>query len=189
MADLFIPVLLGTGREGRQSAAPAAYVAERLKAYGIDTELFDVRDVATPMTHHSKQPSERTARWRETMARADGLVIVSPEYNHGYPGELKIAFDALKDEYRRKPVAICGVSSGAFGGVRVVEQLRQVVIEVCMVPVRNAAYFPNVQKLFGEDGAITDPAYAERLVPLFEELAWYARALKTARQADAQAKQ
>lgn len=187
MADLFIPVLLGTGREDRRSAAPAAYVADRLKAYGIDTGLIDVRDVATPMTHHSKQPSERTARWRETMAKADGLVIVTPEYNHGYPGELKIVLDALYEEYHRKPLAICGVSSAGLGGARVVEQLRQVAVELRMVSLRSAVYFSNVKTLFDEKGGITDPAYEDRLKTMFDELAWYGRALKAARLADATA--
>lgn len=58
------------------------------------------------------------------MTRADGLVIVSPEYNHGYPGEMKLMLDQLYKEYNRKPVGICGVSSGALGGARMVEQLR-----------------------------------------------------------------
>jgi NAD(P)H-dependent FMN reductase len=183
MADIFIPVLLGSGREGRQSEAAARYVFAQLQAAGVDTELVDVRDVATPFTHGSWQPSERTSRWRETMARADGLVIVSPEYNHGYPGELKIALDALLAEYDRKPVALCGVSSGIFGGARVIEQLRQVVIYLGMVPIRGALSFPNVKTLFDADGKITDPAFGERVAPVFEELFWYARILKPARAA------
>jgi NAD(P)H-dependent FMN reductase len=184
MANLRIPVLLGTGRDDRRSAAPAAYVAARLAAYGVDSELFDVREVATAMTHHSSQVSDRTARWREVMAESDGLVIVAPEYNHGYPGELKIVLDALYDEYARKPVSICGVSSGPMGGVRCVEQLRQVAVELRMVPTRNAVYFSNVKTLFDGDGAITDPAYDARLQAMFDELAWYARALSAARIAD-----
>jgi len=180
MADLYIPLLLGTGHEGRWSEHAAKFVLEQIKTAGIDTELFDVRDHSFPETHGPKQPNDRTAKWREAMARADGLVIVTPEYNHGYPGELKIMLDALYKEYFHKPVAFCGVSDGALGGARCVEQLRQVVVELHMVAVRDAVYFMNCDKLFA-GGTITDPAYVERCKPMIAELLWYARALKPAR--------
>jgi NAD(P)H-dependent FMN reductase len=130
----------------------------------------------------------RSEPWQEAMLRADGLVIVTPEYNHGYPGELKIVLDSLYGEYVHKPVAICGVSMGPFGGVRVVEQLRQVVIELSMVPLRNAMYFSGARQAFGEDGQPLDAALVTRLQPMFDELLWYARALKQAREATTEEK-
>ena len=63
---------------------------------------------------------------REKARRSDGFIIVSPEYNHGYPGELKMLLNMLFSQYAHKPVGICRVSSGAWGGTRMVEQLRQV---------------------------------------------------------------
>ena len=89
--------------------------------------------------------------------------------------------DMLYEEYNRKPVGICGVASGSMGGVRMVEQLRLVAIEFQMVPIRKAVYFSNAGKLFDEQGDIADESYHERMKAFFEELLWYAKALKTAR--------
>ena len=109
---------------------------------------------------------------------------MAPEYDHGYPGELKMMLDMLYKEFNRKPVGICGVSAGGTGGVRVVEQLRLVAIEFQMVPIREAIYFSNVHKLFDEEGNITDESYIGQTKSFFEELLWYARALKAAREQD-----
>lgn len=180
--NLFLPVLLGTGREGRASEAAAHFVMTELAKTGVQTALFDVRELVTPATVGRGRLDPRTQPWQVAMLRADGLVIVTPEYNHGYPGELKIVMDSLYAEYAHKPVALCGVSMGPFAGVRVVEQLRQVVIELSMVPLRNAMYFAGAQQAFGADGQPTDAALATRLKPMFDELLWYAHALKTARE-------
>ncbi len=115
------------------------------------------------------------------MKRADGLVIVSPEYNHGYPGELKLMLDQLYQEYNRKPAGICGVSAGDLGGARMAEVLRICLIELQMVLIRETVYFPKVQDLFNEKGEIRNLSYTERLQKFFAELVWYAEALKTAR--------
>lgn len=116
------------------------------------------------------------------MARADGMIIVSPEYNHGYPGELKMMLDEAFKEYHQKPAAICGVSNGGLGGARMAEVLRIVLIALHMLPVSTAVYFSNIQNLFDESGAIRDESYREKVKKLFDELVWYARALKEARE-------
>ena len=181
MNQLFIPILLGTAREGRQSEKAAKFVLEEAKKYGqFETQLLDVRDFVG--VAKTKAMGETKAKeWSEIMKRADGLIIVSPEYNHGYPGELKLMLDHLYDEYNRKPVAICGVSGGDLGGARMVEVLRTSLIELQMVPTRNAVYFGAIQNLFDEQGKIKDQSFAEKLKPMFDELVWYAKALKAAR--------
>jgi len=88
----------------------------------------------------------------------------------------------LYEQYARKPVGICGVSSGIFGGARVVEQLRLISIEFHMVPIREALYFPNVQNLIDEKGAIRDESYHDLVKIFLDELIWYAKALKAARE-------
>ena len=80
------------------------------------------------------------------MLAADGLIVVSPEYNHGYPGPLKEVLDSLYEEYEHKPIGICG-AGGGLGGSRAVEQLRLVAIELKLVPIREALYFPMVWDL------------------------------------------
>lgn len=120
-------------------------------------------------------------RYREKITRADGLIIVSPEYNHGYPGELKLLLDRAYKEYAHKPVGICGVSSGIMGGGRMVEQLRLIAIDFALVPIKPAIYFRTVETLF-QNGIITDASYAEQVRGFLDELVWFARALKIARE-------
>ena len=181
-----IPIILGTAREGRQSEKAAKYMLQQAKEANIeseiiDTEFLDVRDYRIAATGE-QTPAAKA--FSEKMTRADGLIIVSPEYNHGYPGELKMMIDMLYKEYNRKPVGICGVSAGALGGARVVEKLRLVVVELQMVPIREAVYFPKIQELFDESGNIKDESYAQKVQTFLEELLWYARALKEARDKD-----
>lgn len=173
--NLSIPILLGTAREGRQSEAVAHFVHAQAKAFGFTTRLIDVRDFVDNGITNGAMSAEKSAEWQRIMQEADGLIVVAPEYNHGYPGELKIMLDELEDEYRYKPLAICGVSSGGMGGVRMVEALHQVAITLYMVNVRNAVYFANAEQ------PIDETTSSKRLRTMYEELSWWATALKTAR--------
>jgi len=87
----------------------------------------------------------------------------------------------LYEQYFKKPVGFCGVSAGPLGGARVIEQLRLVCIELHMVPIREALYFPLVQNLFDENNAIKDSAFKGRAKKFLEELVWYAKVLKAVR--------
>lgn len=178
MLQLSIPVLLGTARDGASSDMVAAYVHGLLHQRGVTSDLIDPED------YHEKKTfeAEHVKPWADIMDAADGLIIVTPEYNHGYPGALKEMLDALYDEFEKKPVAICGVSSGGLGGARVVEQVRQVAIALKLHPVESAVYFSNCRELFNEDGSIKNPAYDERCAKMFEELFWYAHVLKAGRE-------
>lgn len=179
---LYIPIILGTARQDRQSEKVANFVlAEVAKQKEVETELLDVRDFRLPATDNTGK-SETAQKLAEKINQADGLIIVSPEYNHGYPGELKMMLDMLYQQYARKPVGIVGVSAGGLGGVRMVEQLRQVSVEFHMVPIREAVYFSAVQNLFGESGKILDESYSRKIGKLLEELVWYAKVLKWGRE-------
>lgn len=174
MDKLLIPVILGTGREGRQSEKAARFVATEASLFGFDSPLLDVQEFKPQFTDRDKVNES----WHNLALKSHGFIIVSPEYNHGYPGELKILLDGLYTEYNRKPVGICGVSSGFLGGARMVEVLRLSLIELQMIPIRNAMYFGNILNLFNESGDIIDESYKERIKIFFEELKWYAEALK-----------
>lgn len=180
---LFIPILLGTGRKGRQSEKVAKFVLREAKGYEqFETELIDAADFGLSRTDDTKT-SEKSKKFSETMTRADGLIVVSPEYNHGMPGELKMTLDQLYKEYKHKPIGICGVSEGHMGGARMVEQLRLVSIELQMVPIESAIYFSDVENIFDEKGKfLKEETYHKRLKVFFDELIWYAKALKSARQ-------
>jgi len=178
---MYIPVILGTARVGRQSEKVANFILEETKKAGFETELIDVRDLRADATDNT-QASLQAKKLSPKIERADALIIVSPEYNHGYPGELKMMMDLLYQQYAGKPVGFCGVSAGGLGGAKAVEQLRQVVIELHMVPIREALYFPAVQDLFDEKGIMKDPgSYKDRIKSFLDELARYADALKPAR--------
>ena len=178
---LYIPLILGTGREGRYSEKAVNFVlGEIRKRPEIETELIDVRDYRLTATDNT-ETSPTAKKFEEKVLKADGFIIVSPEYNHSYPGELKMMLDMLFEQYAKKPVAICGVSAGMLGGVRMVEQLRLVMIEFHMVPIHNAVYFSSVKSLFDDNGVIKDQSYGLKVQKLLDELVWYAEALKKAR--------
>jgi NAD(P)H-dependent FMN reductase len=147
---MYLPIILGTAREGRQSEKVARFMLAEVKNKGAESEILDVRDYRMEATDNTKK-SEKAKMLAERMGKAYGLVMVSPEYNHGYPGELKMMLDLLYEEYRGKPALICGVSRGVFGGTRMVEQLRLVCIGLGMIPVSDALYFSNVEE-FDENG-------------------------------------
>jgi len=178
---MYIPIILGTAREGRQSGKVARFVEGEAAKAGLETEVIDVRDYPASATDNRLQ-TDMAKKLAAKLSKADGLVVISPEYNHGYPGELKLLLDMLYKQYERKPIGIIGVSGGGLGGARVVEQLRLVVVELRMVPIRNALYFPGVQDLFDGQGRIRDASYHERAKAFFDELVWYAKALKVARE-------
>ena len=178
---MYIPVILGTAREGRQSEKAARFMLQKALDAGLESEIIDVRDYRLPATDNSKE-SPQARKLAEKVERMDGLIIVSPEYNHGYPGELKMMLDMLFSEYAHKPVGICAVSSGAWGGVRMVEQLRQVCIALHLVPTAEAVHFPKVQELFDDQGRLLGKSQHGQARRLLEELIWYAGALKGARE-------
>ncbi|MFH0884941.1 MAG: NAD(P)H-dependent oxidoreductase [Candidatus Micrarchaeota archaeon] len=167
---MYVPVILGTGREGRQSEKVARFVLSVAKGHGFDSEILDVRDFPMVATDNSCK-SDGAKKLSAKVKRADALIVVVPEYNHGYPGELKLMLDSIYEEYKGKPLGICGVSAGPLGGARAVEQLRLVAVELRMPLLREALYFASVQDLFDEKGEIKDKdAWGRRAKKFFDEL-------------------
>lgn len=179
--NLFLPVLLGTPRKGRMSEHVARYVHARVSRLpGVETELIDVRTLSIPLDDAGeaiKNPSFSAA-----MMRADGLVIVAPEYNHGYPGLLKHALDTNLKEYIHKAVGICGVSAGPWGGTRVVENLLPVLRELGLVTIFWDVNFARVGKAFdAATGELLDPSHEKRLDKFLGELVWMSKVLRHGR--------
>ncbi|MFN2511323.1 MAG: NADPH-dependent FMN reductase [Pyrinomonadaceae bacterium] len=111
MDKLKLPVLLGTNRKQRKSVHVAKWlVGEMEKRSDVETTLFDVSEFALPNDDYGRGLKDQFPEWRDAIIQADGLVIVSPEYNHGYPGSLKAVLDLLLKEYIHKAVALVGVS-------------------------------------------------------------------------------
>ena len=116
------------------------------------------------------------------MNRADALVIVSPEYNHGYSGLLKHVLDSCLKEYIHKAVGIVGVSAGPFGGARVIQNLLPVMRELGLVTIFWDVNFSSVQKVFDKDGMLLDPSFIRRMDKFLKELIWMARTLRQGRE-------
>ena len=177
---LFIPVILGTPRIGRMSLHPAQLVTQEIGKYaGIETELIDIAQIHLPTNDAGEAIKDRN--FSEKMERADALVIVSPEYNHGYPGLLKHLLDSCLKEYIHKAVGIVGVSAGPSGGARVIENLLPVTRELGLVTIFWDVNFSNVQEVFTADGTLLDQSYIRRIDKFLNELIWMAKTLRHGR--------
>ncbi len=198
---LKIQVIIGTTRQNRFSEKAASYIyQEAKKRKEIEVELVDLRDYPLPfydepvspamfeMTKH-EYTNEVAKKWTNKIGEADGYIIVTAEYNHGYPAVLKNALDYIFKEWNRKAVGF--VSYGNAGGARAVEQLRQVVIELQMVPIRNSIHIPSEIYLavMNEKIPVNPQLFrslregrADRVVAFLNELSWTAEALKSARE-------
>ncbi len=182
MSELFLPVLLGTNRKLRKSAPVGQWlVSEMEKRPEIETRLFDVADFALPQDDYGQEIKDRFPEWRDAIIRADGLVIVTPEYNHGYPGSLKAVLDLLLREYVHKAVAFVGVSAGPWGGTRVIEAMVPMVRELGLAVCFTDLNFPKVERTFDADGKLLDPAFGDRATAFLDELVWMSRVLRWGR--------
>ncbi len=181
MEKLFIPILLGTTRPQRRSLNAAKLVEKVGKSIEeIEVQLVDPGDYKFP--YDGNDPENKDPRHTELTARADAFFIVTPEYNHGYPGTLKRMLDSELKNYIHKPVAFAGVSDGVFGGARVIEALVNAVREMGLVATFSDVYFPQVQNTFDEEGNLKDKNYIRRIERAYTELIWMAKALKYGRE-------
>jgi NAD(P)H-dependent FMN reductase len=178
---LFIPVILGTTRKGRMSAHAARLLAEEVsKRPGVETELIDIAKLPLPTDDAGE--GVKDAGFSEKMNRADALVIVAPEYNHGYPGLLKHVLDSCLKEYIHKAVGITGVSAGPFGGTRVIQNLLPVMRELGLVTIFWDVNFSSVGKVFDGSGKLLDASFIRRIDKFLKELIWMARVLRSGRE-------
>jgi NAD(P)H-dependent FMN reductase len=190
MGAFSIPVIVGSTRRGRQTPKVARFIQRRLERDEIESDLLDLAEYDFPiMEERLRQrddPPRGLTEFSERIASADALVIVTPEYNSGYPGVLKNALDYLLPEYRRKPVGIISVSAGPWGGLSALAQLRQVILSLGALPI--PAKFPvrQVQSSFNEDGETEDPAYEKSAERFIDELLWYTEALSARRALDSE---
>src|SRR5690606_27922407 len=122
-------------------------------------------------------------QFRARLAAADAFVAITSEYNHGYPASLKTALDSVKHEWRAKPIGFVSYG-GLSGGLRAVEQLRQVVAEIHMVSVRETVSFHRARKQFDADGNTGDGAAIDAAERMLSQLAWWGRVLSAARASD-----
>jgi NAD(P)H-dependent FMN reductase len=155
---------------------------------GVAADLLDLDQVDLPALRHrlsdAPQPPPNAPEFAAKVGRADGLLIVTPEYKGGYPGALKNALDHLDaGVFRRKPIGIATVSAGGFGGLGCLAQLRLVCLAMGGLPIPATFPVSYVGEAFDEDGTLRRPDLAVKLEAFLDEFIWYARALAIARDA------
>jgi NAD(P)H-dependent FMN reductase len=189
-------VIVGSTRPGRAADLVLPWVIARVRAHdGFDTEVADLRDWPLPIfAEHAgtigdlsdptySEPMVRA--WNKKVKQADAFIVVTPEYNHSIPGGLKNAIDSvwLSFGFRNKPVAAVGYSGSIGGGMRAIEHLAHVFIEVEAVPLRNTVVIPFVRTAFGDHGEPVNPETGIRLQVMLDDLAWWSSAMEKARAA------
>ena len=187
-----IKVIVGSTRKGRFSELLVPWISKTLDSTSdVSYEVLDLRDYAMPFyeeagnasaVENGQYPNEIVRKFAEKIADADAFLIIAPEYNHGYTAVLKNAIDSVYGEWNKKAVGF--VSYGSVGGGRVVEQLRQVAVELQMAPIRSAVHIQAPWFWRDESGALKEGSltdYERSLTGTIEQLVWWGNALKEAR--------
>ena len=187
--SLHIAVVCGSVRNNRRSIWPARFIRQRVIESGHESTLVDFEELPLPFVYTDPSPSSlnkqypdvNVQKWSAIADAADAFIIVTPEYNHGYPGVLKNALDWLYPEFKGKPVGLVGVSDGINGGIRAVEALRPVMANFDMFDIGQAVLFRSVQDLFDAQGNLLDTKVVGQITKLIDVLAKTAGAMKTLR--------
>jgi NAD(P)H-dependent FMN reductase len=187
-----VAMIVASTRSVRFADHIAAWVQESLAERGdLELDVIDVRETALPdydlpappALAHRAYAGDVQRALGERLDAADGYLIITHEFNHGYSAALKNVLDHFFVEFEHKPVAFVGY--GNVGGARAIEQLRQVVTELNMVSVRESIHVLGVQfpavRAGGDAAAEVFTALQSRLTAMTDHLLWWARALKVAR--------
>jgi NAD(P)H-dependent FMN reductase len=178
-----VAVIIGSTREGRFGPTVAAwFVGQARQRADMVIDVIDLADLDLPAVYPS-QASADVRAYTSRLDRADAFVVVTPEYNHGYPASLKQAIDLAFHEWRAKPVAFVSYG-GMAGGLRSVEQLRQVFAELHATTVRDTVSFHMAHGAFDASGnPIGEVGPSAAAKTMLDQLAWWGTALREARAA------
>ena len=184
-APLRVAVIVGSTREGRRGGAVARWFLTQIRPRSdMEVDLINLVDLDFPSVYPQQLGPVEQA-FAQRIAEADAYVVVTPEYNHGYPAVLKQAIDFPYLEWAGKPVAFVSYG-GMSGGLRAVEQLRQVFAEVNAASVRDSVSFHNIdtRQLFDEDGVPYDASGCNAAAKaMLDQLTWWGVALRAGRAA------
>lgn len=179
--DLRVAVVIGSVRNGRFGERVGAWVRKCLAEWAVDTDVLDLVEFSFSSAIEHPDSAAFAAR----IGSADAIIVVTPEYNHSYPGQLKLAIDTIRGQLQAKPVAFVSYG-GMSGGLRAVEALRLVFAELHAVTVRDTVSLHNPW------GPAADPdveypgsSSAEALHQMTRQLLWWADATRSARQRSA----
>ena len=186
-----VGIIVGSTRQGRFGDKPAQWLMKKTSGIaGLQAELLDLLEYPLPFFDEPVSPAmieepydrPEVRRWTTKVAEQDAYVICTPEYNYGYPAVLKNALDYVWKEWNDKPVSF--VSWGSVSGARSVEQLRQVAVELRLLPIRSAVHIASPWGLLDEQGALKSGAldqYNKAADGMLEHLLSTARLLKAGR--------
>lgn len=179
---LRVAVVIGSAREGRFGPTVADWFVRQARLRDtMDVDVVDAGQVELPPTFGAATEHPSVAEATEKLSRADAFVVVTPEYNHSYPGTLKNLIDTHHTEWQAKPVGFVSYG-GISGGLRAVEHLRPVFAELHAVTVRDSVALPNPWGRFDNTGDLIDVAGADTAAAaLLDQLTWWGEALRTAR--------
>jgi NAD(P)H-dependent FMN reductase len=196
-----IKIIIGSTRQNRFSEKPADWIYSELqKKKEVEVELLDLKDYPMPFFNEPMPPAMNggvyadpaVQKWADKIKDGDAFIVVSPEYNHGYPAVLKNALDVLFAEWNNKAIGF--VSYGSAHGARAVEQLRQVVIELRMVPISRSVHIPwdIYMQVANEKSKVNPELFAplrkgmrgDQVGMFFDQLVWMGNTLKKAREAE-----
>jgi NAD(P)H-dependent FMN reductase len=179
--SLHLAIIIGSTRQGRFAPTVADWFAGQ--ASQRDDMTVDVIDLAEARLPDvlSEKPAPELAAITSRLVDADAFVVVTPEYNHSFPAPLKTAIDWHSKEWRAKPVGFVSYG-GISGGLRAVEQLRQVFAELHAVTVRDTVSFHGAWAQFDPEGRLKDPdRYEKTARSMLDQLAWWGYALREAK--------
>ncbi len=173
-----IAIISASVRINRVSHRIALYFKRFLEEKNLATaEILDLNEFQFPLFNerlkHQSNPSALVLDFASKITSADGVIIVTPEYNGGYPASLKNVTDLLYDEWRRKPIAISTVSDGVFGGTQVITSLQFTLWKIRAWTVPAMFPVPKAQDVFDELGNPKDKEKVDkRATPFIQELLW-----------------
>ncbi|MEO7801320.1 MAG: NAD(P)H-dependent oxidoreductase [Ginsengibacter sp.] len=173
-----ISIISASVRIARNSHRLALYFEEYIKQNNLaEVEILDLNTYKFPVfderLQYMQEPEAKVVEWSEKIKTSDGVIIVTPEYNGGYPASLKNAIDVLYPEWKRKPVAIASASNGPFGGAQVNTSLSFSLWKIGVLLVPSLYLVPNVQEAFNENGLPVDKeATSKRTKKFMDELTW-----------------
>jgi NAD(P)H-dependent FMN reductase len=176
-----VALIYGSTRAGRFCDKVAAWAAEQITNHGgFSLDLIDPA-IDSLQTRPDEESAPGAPSLWQRVAEADAFVVVTPEYNHGYPAPLKSLIDSVGAEWHAKPVAFVSYG-GVSGGLRAVEQLRLVFAELHTVTIRDAVSFAGAWEQFDEAGKLLHPERHRRsMEAMLARLHWWANALRIAR--------
>lgn len=167
-----IAIISSSVRRERKSHNVALYFKTYLKEKKLSTaEILDLKEFNFPIFEDTiktfQSPTEQVLDFAAKIKSADGIIIVTPEYNGGFPASLKNVIDLLYDEWHGKPICISTVSSGIFGGSQALVSLQFILWKIGAWTVTNMFPVPNVTKSFDDKGNAIDKAATDKLAKVF----------------------